>query len=57
MLLLIRTLTPVRVEKDLALLAGCFIIAYGLTGILVVAFRCALPQTWNSLGNKCLNWV
>ena len=56
-LLLIRALTPVRNERTITLIAGGLVIAYGVTGTFVVAFQCALPRVWDTMGTMCLNRV
>ncbi len=57
MLLLVRALTPVKAHRDVALILGGLVVAHGITGTFVAVFRCAVPEVWNLVDNRCLNWV
>ncbi|KAK0510420.1 hypothetical protein JMJ35_006852 [Cladonia borealis] len=54
-LILLWTISPVRIHHRMAQIIGVIIIVWALTSEFVAAFQCSIPDTWASLGNNCIN--
>ena len=52
--LLLWTLSPVRLHRRMALALGLAIIFWAE---FVAAFQCSTPESWRLIGNKCINQV
>lgn len=55
--LLLWTLSPVRLHRRMALALGLAIIFWAFTSEFVAAFQCSTPKSWRFIGNKCINQV
>ncbi|MCJ1356153.1 MAG: hypothetical protein MMC33_006147 [Icmadophila ericetorum] len=53
--ILLTTLTPVKIHKTLSYAAGAFITVWTITSIFAVAFQCHPPKTWVFIGNQCFD--
>ena len=55
--ILLTTLTPVRMHKILSYATGGFIALWSLSSLFAIAFQCHTPKTWIFIGNKCFDRV
>ncbi|KAK3172404.1 hypothetical protein OEA41_005725 [Lepraria neglecta] len=53
--LMLWTLSPVRLHRRIALALGLAIIFWAFTSEFVAAFQCSTPESWRLIGNKCIN--
>ena len=56
-LILLRLLTPVKLQIQLVSGLGATIILWGLTGLLAAAFQCRVPRVWETMSNQCFHTV
>lgn len=56
-LLLLRTISPVKSHRNTILVVECTIIFWAFTAELVAAFQCHPPNTWQFIGNTCIKRV
>jgi len=56
-LLLVRTISPIKLHHNIAYGVGAFTTVWGVTSEFVAGFQCQLPQPWMLTGNKCINQV
>lgn len=55
--LLVKKILPGSCAKRTACAFAVFSLLWTISGILVTAFPCSLPNPWNILQNKCINVV
>lgn len=53
----LHTLTLQRVHNHLRRALGLLVIAWGVSGLLAIAFQCPVPDTWQILSQRCFHQV
>ena len=56
-LLLLRLITPVRLQIQFISALGATLLLWGLTALLAAAFQCQVPRVWGILSNGCFQMV
>ena len=57
LLILLRLITPVRLQGQFISALGAALLLWGLTALLAAAFQCQVPRVWEILGNQCFHVV
>lgn len=55
--LLLRTISPVQLHKQMTLAVGAVTILWAVVAIFGLAFQCHLPYPWRFIDNACFNQV
>ena len=57
LLLLMSSITPVRLHRRMAQGVGLFTMVWGFLSIIIAAFECRLPSPWKFVPEKCIHAV
>ena len=56
-LILLRTISPVKLHHNIILAMGILITVWAVVAEFVAAFQCHMSPPWRFIGNKCINRV
>ncbi|KAL9023803.1 MAG: hypothetical protein Q9196_006963 [Gyalolechia fulgens] len=54
---MLKAITPVKQHIRMVMGVGAFVLVWSFASLLVSAFQCGVPETWNPIGNQCIDRV